>query len=375
MIRKPSSKALYRYLASLSSEKEKARIEAWINADLRNKEFFDELRKLWETSFSNSKVWNYDDLLERLTPKLKKPDQSDSTEERFRLYRIEGHARKASVPIKSFLRIAAAIIAVIGSLYLVIHLKEFEAGKNGLVHDQAALVEKAITKHGQQVTLEFGDGTRVVLNSISTLKYTTDRDGVRNFYLEGEAFFQVVDSKQHPLIVHVNDGTIRDVGTEFDVKSWLGDMDTRVTVVKGIVSIQPHGINSQKVLVRSHQYSVISKNSVVVPPTYTEAERAIEWMKGEHVFYNDPMREVLKQIWRTYGINSFVSDTSILSRKITTSFDNRDPARRILDLIAISQNLRYKISGDSVLFMPADPDSGYFPKPYLKDFSTDDSSH
>jgi Fe2+-dicitrate sensor, membrane component len=219
---------------------------------------------------------------------------------------------------------------------------------------QFALWE-AQTKPGQQVTLNFADGTKVVLNSASQLKYSISSQGVREVYLQGEAYFEVVHSDAQPFILHVVDGTIRDIGTKFDVKAWPDDERTRLAVIEGMISVQPNGRTQENILVRGHQYCVIGKGGVMVPPSYTNVSRDIQWLDGKQAFHNEAMSDVVRQIWRIYGIHCFVSDTSILSKRITTSFDNRDPAKRVLDIIALSLNLKYKIWKDSVLFVPSEP--------------------
>ena len=355
MLRKPNSKLLVRYFSSTCTEKEKLKIEAWINSSPKNKDLFDRLKAVWDVSSQVGKEWDYARPLEKLSAKINETGGSSWTNRGFRLHRITPQPKRASSSLKTVIAIAATLIALIGSLYTIRYLREIVMEKQSLERAKQFALWEAQTKPGQQVTLNFADGTKVVLNSASQLKYSISSQGVREVYLQGEAYFEVVHSDAQPFILHVVDGTIRDIGTKFDVKAWPDDERTRLAVIEGMISVQPNGRTQENILVRGHQYCVIGKGGVMVPPSYTNVSRDIQWLDGKQAFHNEAMSDVVRQIWRIYGIHCFVSDTSILSKRITTSFDNRDPAKRVLDIIALSLNLKYKIWKDSVLFVPSEP--------------------
>lgn len=357
MKRKPSSKLFSRYFSANCTEKEKSKIESWIAKDPGNKEIFGRLREIWELSSRPTDNWDPMHQLDKLSARMREFERTNRSRpgKGFRLYRIAPRPTVSRLSPKMVLQYSAGLIAFVGLVYAVFFFKNKAVEKAKLAQNKDFIIQEASTKPGQQVSLQFADGTKVVLNSASRLKYSTNLAGVRNVYLAGEAYFEVVHSKIHPFIVHVADGAIRDVGTKFDVEAWPGDDRTQVTVVEGIVSVHPEDSSGKAVVVRQDQFSVIRKNRVMVPPTNADVLKDIEWMKGKHSFENDPVKDVIKQVWRSYGIHCFVSDTSLLSREITTSFDNHDPAKRVLNIIALSLDLKYKVSQDSVFFIPERP--------------------
>lgn len=353
MLRRPSTKLLCRYLSSSCSDQEKLKVESWIKSSEKNRELFNKLKTVWDVAGQVGEDWDYARSFERLKARIREKESTDGRG--FRLYRVPQEPRRAFISPSAIVRIAAVLALLLGISYTTRYLKERVLERQVLEKARDFVIQEVQTKPGEQVTVNFTDGTKVVLNSATQLKYGTNPYGAREVYLEGEAYFEVIHSDAHPFIIHVGDGIIKDLGTKFDVKAWPDDKNTRVTVIEGIISIRPNGWTEKDVVVKHHQYSVISDGGVMTPPTYTNVSRDIEWMSGKQVFHNDAMSEVMKQIWRIYGIHCFVSDTSILSRRITTSFDNRDPAKRVLDIIALSLNLKYKISKDSVFFVPSRP--------------------
>ncbi len=357
MRKKPGSKLLLRYFSSRCSEKDKLQIEKWANESPRNMEMLNSLQKIWDLSSEAKTEWEPVQRLQKLSERIEELERENARNGRrdFKLYRIVPRPKVSGFPLRTVLASALAAVGFAGLLYAAIYFRHEALQKEEEAQNESFMIQEASTKPGQQVSLRFADGTKVVLNSVSELKYSTTRSGVRNVYLSGEAYFEVIHSKAHPFIVHVQNGTIRDVGTRFDVRAWPGDRSTRVAVVQGMVSLHPEDESGRPVLIHKDQYSVVGRNSVLVPPTDADVSDDIEWMKGQHLFQNRPVHEVIKQIWRSYGIHCFVSDTSMLSRRITTSFDNRDPAKRVLDMIALSLDLKYKVSQDSVYFIPQRP--------------------
>lgn len=315
---------------------------------------FNRLKEIWDLSSKVKTEWDPALRLRKLSAKIDELERENMRDmgREFKLYRIDPRRRVSMFPVKAVLQSVSALVGFAALLYVAIYFKNEALRKAEEARNENFMIQEASTKPGQQVSLRFADGTKVVLNSASELKYSTTRAGVRNVYLSGEAYFEVVHSKAHPFIVHVQNGTIRDVGTKFDVKAWPGDRSTQVAVVEGTVSLHAEDQTGKPVIINKDEYSIVEKNEVLVPPTYTDVSRDIEWMKGQHIFENKPLARVIRQIWRSYGIHCFVSDTSILSMRLTTSFGNHDPAKRVLDMIALSLDLRYKVSRDSVYFIP-----------------------
>ncbi|MCL5020391.1 MAG: FecR domain-containing protein, partial [Bacteroidetes bacterium] len=248
-------------------------------------------------------------------------------------------------------RYAAVMVALIGALYVVQAIKEMAIEKQALKRSSAVISRQASTQQGEQMTLDLSYGVKIVLNSASDLRYVERPDGSRDVYLKGEAYFDVVHSTSRTFTVHVNDETIRDVGTRFNVRAWPDDKNMWVSVMDGSVSIQRDLSVGTDVVVSRNQYCILNGAGIVVPPTYTDVSRDIDWMEGKLVFHNASMGEVAKQLYWNYGIRCLVADTSILSRRITTAFDKQDPPKRIISIIALTLNLSCEVSGDSVLFV------------------------
>lgn len=89
---------------------------------------------------------------------------------------------------------------------------------------------------GNKAMLTLADGSKVWLNSGSTLTYS--EDNVRQVSLEGEAYFEVAKDKKHCFELHTSYGTVRVYGTSFNVRGRSSDSLFVVSLVEGSVGLQ-----------------------------------------------------------------------------------------------------------------------------------------
>lgn len=96
------------------------------------------------------------------------------------------------------------------------------------------------TQAGASRELELADGSRVRLNARTTLR-TDFRYGRRHLrLLNGQAYFVVVRDASRPFAVETPNGTVRVIGTEFDVR--LGaDQRPEVTLLRGAIRFEAKG--------------------------------------------------------------------------------------------------------------------------------------
>ncbi|MCL4540065.1 MAG: FecR domain-containing protein [Bacteroidetes bacterium] len=277
----------------------------------------------------------------------------------FRVLRIQSHKiHNHSFSLRSAAGIAALVLFAVGTIYLSGGLKKKVLENRTPSARSANVYEEISTKPGEQATLTLSDGTRILLNSASRLRYNHDALGNRDFYLIGEAYFIVAPGHKAPVVVRTNMAVVRDIGTKFDVSAWPDDDQTRIAVTQGEVIVHAnHPVKDRSAMVTSGQFTAVTSEGIVSSPTYTNVNRIISWTRGRLVFYNEPMSDVIKQLQRRYGIKCFLADASIGVKTLTATFDDRVSAKEVLDIIALSLKLRYKTSKDSVLFIPTKSNS------------------
>jgi transmembrane sensor len=127
------------------------------------------------------------------------------------------------------------------------------------------------------------DGTTIWLSPSSTLEYPDQLIGnSREVKLEGEAFFNVAKDKKHPFIIHSDHMDTRVVGTSFNVQSFKGQADSRVTVVTGIVKVSGFSAAKQEtVVLRPDQQSRFNRqNGSIVSAACPNAKQMLKRREG-----------------------------------------------------------------------------------------------
>ena len=183
---------LNRYLTGDASAEEKQMVVRWLDADPQHMREYLALRMLHDITLWQEKPAATVDKKKRLTLPY----------------------------IREFIKIAAIFLIAVTSVYFLAP----ERGK-----DTPDL--KAIhVPSGQRAELTLGDGTRVCLNSNTTLTFPDHFDRKeRRVTLDGEGYFQVAKNDKKPFIVQAKEYEVRVLGTEFNVMMYK-DQDFFETV-------------------------------------------------------------------------------------------------------------------------------------------------
>ena len=172
-------------------------------------------------------------------------------------------------------RAAAIFLLAVSSVSIYLMLEKDKPQKD--------LVECFIpTAEIRELTLP--DGTRVMLNSRSTLLYPEQFAGkTRSVYLIGEANFQVKPDEKHPFIVKANDFQITALGTEFNVNAYPENNELIATLLEGSVKVEFNNLISNVILKPNEQitYNKQTRKRSLQSP---RIEDVTAWQRGELVF-------------------------------------------------------------------------------------------
>ena len=90
-----------------------------------------------------------------------------------------------------------------------------------------------------QYSLVLSDGSRVWLNSASSLFYPTAFHGrVREVSLTGEAYFEIAKNSSQPFQINVDSVTIHVLGTSLSIRSYSEEGKTVTTLLKGKIGLK-----------------------------------------------------------------------------------------------------------------------------------------
>lgn len=194
--------------------------------------------------------------------------------------------------------------------------------------------------YGRRLDLTLADGSHVVLDAGSELRYPTEPGACRDVYLKGEAFFEVTHDAHRPFRVFAQHAAVRVLGTKFNVRAWSENPTVAVTVSEGTVTLcSKDMVNAQTVVIPKGYSSSLADKGLPTTPTPTEAESSLNWMHNEIKFKDASVREVLAQLERWYDLKFNVVDPSILEQRITVHI-RMTRIEDILELVSILTDTR-----------------------------------
>ncbi|MFI3186998.1 MAG: FecR family protein [Methylococcaceae bacterium] len=188
----------------------------------------------------------------------------------------------------------------------------------------------AVTATGEQRRIVLADGSAVTLNTDTALVFNTDgeRRGVK--ILSGEAYFEVQPDKAKPFIIETEQGTVRVVGTRFNVKT--GEV-TSVDVESGIVVCADRQGDSRQLTAGQHTRI---DNLGVAALTEIDVSQAFAWLKGRLIFQNQPLAEVIAELDRYHPGAIVITDEKLAKTRVTGNYKLEDTAAIVRALADIS---------------------------------------
>lgn len=207
--------------------------------------------------------------------------------------------------------------------------------------------EIVVHKGERPVHMLFQDGTHVIVNSGSTLRYPLCfANNQRRVDLVGEAYFNVKSNPSKPFIVNMGSSEIIVTGTAFNARRFDGDSLTIVTLDDGSLNLCCEDEEfklkpSQKVV-----YNHLTKEGAVSTTGLTAARSSL-WKDNIIAFDRTPMKEVLSTINRIYDVEFDICDTDVCANRFTFT-SAYVPLDSLLKDIAAISFIQFRHNGDRI---------------------------
>lgn len=298
------------------------RFERWLKASPENVQAYLQVSAFWEAAgrLNGARKLQIDELVKHAAAELnvlKFEPAADRT-------RSPGASRLGRGALGRPAAVAASLLLVAGASIAGYWWRSHRA----LVY---------ATGVGEERTLTLSDSSTVVLDARSKIRirYTQDLRAID--LLEGQALFRVVHNAARPFVVTSGDATIRDVGTQFDVRRNAGA--TVVTVLEGQVAtfggfrnaMAAGGLTGGTYVSAGQQVVVAPR--LVLRPVQVNAAVATAWTEGKLVFDATPLSDVIQDFNR-YSLKPLaIDDPELLSLHVSGTFDARD-SKQIIQFLS-----------------------------------------
>jgi transmembrane sensor len=155
------------------------------------------------------------------------------------------------------------------------------------------------TGRGQTYPLLLSDGSRVTLNSESSISFPVAFTGdVREVKVAGEVFFEVVHDASKPFKVKAGDMELQVLGTSFNVNAYADENAVKATLVEGSVQVKK-GV--QKKIIKPGQQAQVLRDEITI--TEVDVDKITAWKQGLFRFKEDKLSEAMKNIARWYNVD------------------------------------------------------------------------
>ena len=198
---------------------------------------------------------------------------------------------------------------------------------NELIYDSNSPIEELLfhslkVPYGKRFDIYLSDGTKVYLNSGTSLRYPVKflKDKPREVFLDGEAFFDVTDSKMDMFIVNSNGIRVEVYGTKFNVRNYPEDYVSDVVLVKGSVGITNN--QSDNIIKLSPGFrGSVNKENFLIETTKINTKLYTSWIDGEVIFRNESFNQIVKKLERLYNVTIINNHKTISNELFNANID------------------------------------------------------
>ena len=199
------------------------------------------------------------------------------------------------------------------------------------------------TPAGGQYQINLPDGSKVWLNSASSLRYPVRFVGKeRRVEISGEAYFEVAHNSRMPFKVANASQTVEVLGTHFNIMAYPDETSTKTTLLQGSVKIIKE--NKSKIISPGQQTRVKDGNIDVVD---VDVNEATAWKDGYFMFKSEDIQSIMRQISRWYNLEVTYQGNfpeKVFGGKISRSRN----VSEVLEILESTGSIHFKIiPGDS----------------------------
>ncbi|MGX5817650.1 FecR family protein [Chitinophaga lutea] len=199
-----------------------------------------------------------------------------------------------------------------------------------------------------QVTL--GDGTKVWLNSASSLRYPTLFSGSERIVeLTGQAYFEISPNASSPFRVKINGETeVQVLGTQFDVMAYPDEVSVKTTLVQGAVRVLHK--SAGKVLQPGQQASTATTGDDIAISN-VDVGKVTGWKNGLFIFNNMELPAILREVSRWYDVD-IVYAAPASKNRYGGGISKKMALPDVLQFLQEGGGNHFKIEGNKIIVLP-----------------------
>lgn len=178
---------------------------------------------------------------------------------------------------------------------------------------------------GGRKTITLADGTRIELNTDTSLRIALKDDQRKVVLDKGEAFFHVTHDAARPFMVTVGNHRITDIGTEFVVRRDASDI--KVSLVEGRAQFERTdgaGTTKPEILTPGDVVVATANTFTVTRKPVRELNETLAWRRGALIFFHTSLAQAAEEINRYNEQKVVIADAAAARLQINGTFPAND---------------------------------------------------
>jgi transmembrane sensor len=211
------------------------------------------------------------------------------------------------------------------------------------------------TQVGERRTVVVSDGSRIHLNTGSTIEVAMKKDRRLLRLVRGEALFEVAHDKQRPFLVDAASARMRAVGTAFNVR--IRENVVELTVTEGVVAVVQTGDSVRRPTAAPHITAgdgAIIRSDAVAPTALDDQvlRQRTAWQDGVIELEGETLPQAVEEFNRYRVQPIIVGDARLANIRVGGRFEV-DEADKFLTALASSFPVDAIKSADGTILLVA----------------------
>lgn len=201
---------------------------------------------------------------------------------------------------------------------------------------------KLIIPRGGQFQLTLADGTKVWLNSESSITFPAEFYGdIRKVELSGEAYFEVMENREQPFQVVSAGQVVQVLGTSFNIHSYPEEPQVQTTLIEGSVHVYLETDPSSSEILKPSQQSVWIKAEQRIQTRQVNIEEYISWKNGWFFFNDKPLEKIMMDLSRWYDVDVEFDNADSKQIQFTGKIPRYENLKEVLSLLEKTKEVEF----------------------------------
>ncbi|MES2457456.1 MAG: FecR family protein [Bacteroidota bacterium] len=200
-----------------------------------------------------------------------------------------------------------------------------------------------------QVTLP--DGSKVWLNAASSLVFPATFEGSpqRKIAMSGEAYFEIIENKNHPFLVQSKGQEVEVLGTHFNIDSYEDEPNIKTTLLQGIlrVRVPNSAASNSSIILKPNEQAILGPSGIKVQ--HVDAENYKNWTEDLFWFDKEPLESVMRKISRWYDVKVEYQVSDKTKGKLSGDISKNEDIESLLKILEQSMGYKFKLKGKTIV--------------------------